>query len=32
MLASANAAVPFGLLPLLVFGGLLSLAWVLAKR
>jgi hypothetical protein len=32
MVASANAAVPFGLLPLIAFGGLVGLAWVLAKR
>lgn len=28
----ANAAIPFGLLPVVVFIGLLGAAWVLAKR
>jgi hypothetical protein len=32
IVASANAAAPGGLLPVLVFGGLLGAAWVLAKR
>ena len=32
IVGSANAALPGGLLPLIVFGGLASLAWVLAKR
>ncbi len=32
MVGSANAAVPGGLLPLIAFGGLVGLAWFLAKR
>jgi hypothetical protein len=32
MIASANAAVPGGLLPVIAFAGLLGLAWFLAKR
>jgi hypothetical protein len=32
IVASANAAAPGGLLPVLVFGGLLGAAWFLAKR
>jgi hypothetical protein len=32
MVASANEALPGGLLPLVVFGGLASLAWFLARR
>jgi hypothetical protein len=32
IVASANAAVPGGLFPLVVFGGLAGLAWFLAKR
>lgn len=32
IVASANAALPGGLLPVVVFGGLLSLAWYLAKK
>jgi hypothetical protein len=32
LVGSANAAVPGGLFPLVVFGGLAALAWALAKR
>jgi hypothetical protein len=32
IVASANDAAPGGLLPVLVFGGLLGAAWLLAKR
>lgn len=32
IVASANEALPGGLLPVVVFGGLAALAWVLAKR
>lgn len=32
IVASANDALPGGLLPLVVFGGLAGLAWLLAKR
>lgn len=32
IVASANAALPGGLLPLVVFGGLAGLAWFLARR
>jgi hypothetical protein len=32
IVGSANAALPGGLFPLVVFGGLAGLAWFLAKR
>jgi hypothetical protein len=32
IVASANEALPGGLLPLVVFSGLASLAWFLARR
>jgi F0F1-type ATP synthase assembly protein I len=32
IVGSLNAAIPWGLLPTVVFFGLLSTAWILAKR